>query len=218
MISGPTLCRNPHSDYLLLLLPPPLLLQLQPTHQARLQGGRRHGGRARLAAAAGAEPVPLTRHVALVRRYCQSAVRMTCQHDMWLEGRHGDDANAPCPHQGATSGALRARLAKHLATTIHPCTAPRPIYLGQAHPACPPNFHAQIKDEYASAQHLSAPTPGSAPAPVSGAVSASARTAGPAAAANEQDAPVVESRTATARLIESIPVKDRCGCWGLLGP
>jgi hypothetical protein len=55
------------------------------------------------------------------------------------------------------------------------------------------------------AQHLAAPAPGAAaPGP------AAAR---PGAGEAAAPAPAVESRTSTAKLIETIPVKDRCAAW-----
>jgi hypothetical protein len=59
------------------------------------------------------------------------------------------------------------------------------------------------------AQHLAAPAPGARPAGPAAAAGPAGR--GPAAAAGPADeaVPRVESRTATAKLIESIPVEDR---------
>lgn len=64
-------------------------------------------------------------------------------------------------------------------------------------------------------QHLAAPAPGAPPAgmpgaaaagPAPGALPAAVRAA---AGAADAAAPAVESRSATAKLLESIPVKDR---------
>jgi len=92
----------------------------------------------------------------------------------------------------------------------HPQYAPSP-----PHPQTHPQTHPpQIKDEYAMVQHLAAPAAGVGPTPAAAAgasgLPAAVRAAAAAAAAAEVEVPGVESRTATAKLIESIPVKDRC--------